>query len=138
MLCVSEPTTDIIGAPDLYIDRGSTINLTCVVLYSPEPPAFIFWNHNDAQIISYDSSRGGVSVITEKGDTTTSFLLIQRAKPSDSGKYTCNPSNAQPKSITVHVLNGEDSPSRSQLLLLSFSSLHESLLLWLHTMSGKV
>jgi hypothetical protein len=66
------------------------------------------------QIISYDSSRGGVSVITEKGETTTSFLLIQRAKSSDTGKYTCNPSNAQPKSIMVHVLNGEDSPSRSQ------------------------
>ncbi|KAK0089049.1 hypothetical protein PV326_004613 [Microctonus aethiopoides] len=57
-------------------------------------------------IISYDSSRGGVSVVTEKGDSTTSFLLVQHAKPSDSGQYTCNPSNAQPKSITVHVLNG--------------------------------
>ncbi|KOC69617.1 hypothetical protein WH47_05560 [Habropoda laboriosa] len=58
-------------------------------------------------IISYDPTRGGVSVVTEKGDTTTSFLLVQGAKPSDSGRYTCNPSNAQPKSITVHVLNGE-------------------------------
>lgn len=103
-LNVVEPTTDIIGGPDLYIDRGSTINLTCVVLYSPEPPAYIFWNHNEA-IISYDSPRGGVSVITEKGETTTSFLLIQRAKPSDSGSYQCNPSNAQSKSINVHVLN---------------------------------
>lgn len=45
---ITEPTTEIIGGPDLYIDRGSTINLTCVVLYSPEPPAYIFWNHNDA------------------------------------------------------------------------------------------
>lgn len=44
----SEPKTEILGAPDLYINRGSTINLTCVVLLSPEPPAFIFWNHNDA------------------------------------------------------------------------------------------
>ena len=60
-----------------------------------------------SQIISYDSSRGGVSVVTEKGYSTTSFLLVQQAKPIDSGKYTCNPSNAQPKSITVHVLNGE-------------------------------
>ncbi|CAH1635037.1 unnamed protein product [Spodoptera littoralis] len=101
-----EPTTEIIGGPDLYIDRGSTINLTCVVLYSPEPPAYIFWNHNDA-IISYDSPRGGVSVVTEKGETTTSFLLIQQARPSDSGTYQCNPSNAQSKSIVVHVLNGE-------------------------------
>ncbi|XP_076231071.1 zwei Ig domain protein zig-8 isoform X2 [Calliopsis andreniformis] len=103
-LNVVEPKTEILGAPDLYINRGSTINLTCVVLQSPEPPSYIFWNHNDA-IISYDSTRGGVSVVTEKGDSTTSFLLVQEAKPSDSGRYTCNPSNAQPKSITVHVLN---------------------------------
>ncbi|CAB0036195.1 unnamed protein product, partial [Trichogramma brassicae] len=116
-----QPVTEILGGPDLYIDRGSTINLTCIVQQSPEPPAYIFWNHNDAscwakeekkgkisrsaKIISYDSSRGGVSVVTEKGDSTTSFLLVQQAKPSDSGKYTCNPSNAQTKSITVHVLN---------------------------------
>ncbi|XP_044006333.1 uncharacterized protein LOC122851273 isoform X2 [Aphidius gifuensis] len=103
-LSVVEPTTEILGGPDLYIDHGSTINLTCIVLNSPEPPAYIFWNHNDA-IISYDSGRGGVSVMTEKGETTTSFLLVQHAMPSDSGQYTCNPSNAQPKSITVHVLN---------------------------------
>ncbi|XP_043497205.1 zwei Ig domain protein zig-8-like isoform X2 [Polistes fuscatus] len=103
-LNVIEPKTEILGSPDLYIDRGSTINLTCIILQSPEPPAYIFWNHNNA-IISYDSTRGGVSVVTEKGESTTSFLLVQEAKPSDSGRYTCNPSNAQPKSITVHVLN---------------------------------
>jgi hypothetical protein len=62
------------------------------------------------QIISYDSPRGGVSVITEKGETTTSFLLIQKARPSDSGRYQCNPSNAQSKGITVHVLNGKYLP----------------------------
>ncbi|KAK1128523.1 hypothetical protein K0M31_002981 [Melipona bicolor] len=60
-----------------------------------------------AIIITYDPTRGGVSVVTEKGDITRSFLLVQEAKPSDSGRYTCNPSNAQSKSITVHVLNGE-------------------------------
>ncbi|KAG5672143.1 hypothetical protein PVAND_002297 [Polypedilum vanderplanki] len=105
-LNVVEPSTEIIGAPDLYIESGSTINLTCVVHNSPEPPAFIFWNHNNA-IISYDSPRGGVSVITEKGETSTSFLLIQNARPSDSGQYQCNPSNAKSRSVTVHVLNGE-------------------------------
>lgn len=59
------------------------------------------------QEINYDSPRGGVSVITEKGDITTSYLLIQRAKAPDSGKYTCNPSNANPKTVVVHVLNGK-------------------------------
>lgn len=55
---VSEPKTEILGAPDLYINRGSTINLTCVVLQSPEPPSFIFWNHND--VVSSSSSAKGL------------------------------------------------------------------------------
>lgn len=59
------------------------------------------------QEINYDSARGGVSVITEKGDITTSYLLIQRAKSSDSGQYTCSPSNANSKSVNVHILAGE-------------------------------
>uniref|UniRef100_A0A182SIS4 Ig domain-containing protein n=1 Tax=Anopheles maculatus TaxID=74869 RepID=A0A182SIS4_9DIPT len=74
---------------------------------SVDSPAAPFVNLLKKSIISYDSPRGGVSVITEKGDTTTSFLLIQNARPSDSGQYTCNPSNAKSKSVTVHVLNAE-------------------------------
>ncbi|KFB49527.1 defective proboscis extension response [Anopheles sinensis] len=57
--------------------------------------------------INYDSPRGGVSVITEKGETTTSYLLIQRAKQTDTGKYVCSPSNADPSTVNVHILNGE-------------------------------
>jgi len=60
-----------------------------------------------SQEINYDSPRGGVSVITEKGDVTVSYLLIQRARASDSGKYACSPSNAIAQEITVHVLNGK-------------------------------
>lgn len=68
-----------------------------------------------------------VQVITEKGETSTSFLLLQNARPSDSGIYQvrdflflnwiksvtknislqCNPSNAKSRSVTVHVLNGK-------------------------------
>ncbi|KAJ8872845.1 hypothetical protein PR048_026461 [Dryococelus australis] len=60
------------------------------------------------QEINYDSPRGGVSVITEKGDVTTSYLLIQKATSRDSGNYTCNPSNADMKMVVVHVLNGNN------------------------------
>lgn len=59
------------------------------------------------QVISYDSTRGGVSVITEKGDVTTSYLLIQNADLADSGKYSCSPSNAELAIVRVHVLNGK-------------------------------
>ena len=48
-----------------------------------------------------------MSVITEKGETTTSYLLIQDARVTDSGKYSCSPSNADVASVRVHVLNGE-------------------------------
>ncbi|CAH0562529.1 unnamed protein product [Brassicogethes aeneus] len=105
-LNVVVPTAQILGGPDLHVDKGSTINLTCSIRFSPEPPAYIFWYHQD-DVISYDSSRGGVSVLTEKGDVTTSFLLIQQAALSDSGKYSCSPSNADVASVRVHVLNGE-------------------------------
>lgn len=60
------------------------------------------------QEINYDSARGGVSVITEKGEITTSYLLIQRARISDSGKYTCSPTHANPQTVNVHVLNGNN------------------------------
>ncbi|GAB0094746.1 Ig-like domain-containing protein [Sergentomyia squamirostris] len=100
------PTASILGGPDLYVDKGSTINLTCAIRFSPEPPAYIFWYHQD-EVISYDSTRGGVSVITEKGEVTTSYLLIQDAELTDSGKYSCSPSNADVASVRVHVLNGE-------------------------------
>jgi len=43
----AEPRTEIVGAPDLFIDWGSTINLTCVIHVTPEPPAFVFWDHNE-------------------------------------------------------------------------------------------
>lgn len=103
---VSVPTASILGGPDLHVDKGSTINLTCTIKFSPEPPAYIFWYHHE-EVISYDSNRGGVSVITEKGEVTTSYLLIQNAELSDSGKYSCSPSNADVATVRVHVLNGK-------------------------------
>lgn len=60
------------------------------------------------QPISYDSARGGVSLITEKGDTTFSYLLIQNAELSDSGRYSCSPSNADVASVRVFVLTGNN------------------------------
>uniref|UniRef100_T1JE38 Ig-like domain-containing protein n=1 Tax=Strigamia maritima TaxID=126957 RepID=T1JE38_STRMM len=96
----------ILGGPDLYIKTGSTINITCIITESPQPPTFVFWYHND-KVINYDSERGGVRIDTEKSVTTTSQLLLTNAQPADSGIYSCNPSTADAANITVHVLNGE-------------------------------
>ncbi|XP_044249603.1 zwei Ig domain protein zig-8 isoform X1 [Drosophila takahashii] len=118
MFSVVEPITSIPGGPEIYMDLGSTVNLTCVVKHLPDPPISVLWTHNN-QEINYDSPRGGVSVITEKGDITTSYLLIQRAKIADSGQYSCLPSNANPKSVNVHILKGDHPAAvqKSQMLI---------------------
>ena len=42
-----EPKTAILGGPDIHLKEGSTMNLTCVITDSPEPPSYIFWRHDD-------------------------------------------------------------------------------------------
>ncbi|XP_072749604.1 zwei Ig domain protein zig-8-like isoform X1 [Anoplolepis gracilipes] len=105
-LIIVEPVTEIAGGPDLYINKDSTINLTCYVRYAPEPPSTIIWSHNH-QAINFDSPRGGISLVTEKGPVTSSRLLIQKAIERDSGLYTCSPNNTHPKSVQVHIVNEE-------------------------------
>ncbi|XP_074033448.1 defective proboscis extension response 8 [Leptinotarsa decemlineata] len=105
-LTIVEPITEILGSPELFINMGSTINLTCIVQYAPEPPPNIVWSQN-SEVINFDSPRGGISLVTEKGFITTSRLLIQKAGQGDSGLYTCTPSNANTASVRVHILNGE-------------------------------
>ncbi|KAK6643745.1 hypothetical protein RUM43_000008 [Polyplax serrata] len=120
-LTVVEPITEIVGGPDLFINTGSTINLTCLVRYAPEPPPVIVWSH-DRKVITFDSPRGGISLVTEKGLTTTSRLLIQKAIHPDTGIYTCDPSNANRASVRVHVLNGEHPAAMQRGSAISLSS----------------
>lgn len=42
-----EPLTSVIGGPDIFVNFGSTINLTCIVKNSPESPFAMFWTHNN-------------------------------------------------------------------------------------------
>ena len=42
-LSLAVPHVRIQGAPDIHVNQGSAINLTCIISYSPEPPAFVFW-----------------------------------------------------------------------------------------------
>ncbi|XP_047485413.1 zwei Ig domain protein zig-8-like [Penaeus chinensis] len=105
-LKVVEPTVEVIGAPDIYVNTASMINLTCVVNHAPYPPEAITWFHGN-QTISYTSKRGGVSVVEERGETTTSILLLQNARASDSGAFTCQPEGMESAQVTLHVLDGE-------------------------------
>ncbi|CAL4137202.1 unnamed protein product, partial [Meganyctiphanes norvegica] len=94
--------------------RNAVINICMVpTLYSrcsmvslAEPKGQPRWHPRGFEI-TYASSRGGVSIITESAEETKSVLLIQRAKANDSGTYTCVPRGAKNASISVHVLTGE-------------------------------
>ena len=44
----AEPKTAILGGPDIHLKEGSTMNLSCIITDSPEPPSYIFWRHDDA------------------------------------------------------------------------------------------
>ncbi|XP_055327129.1 junctional adhesion molecule A-like [Sitodiplosis mosellana] len=106
-LNVVEPAATILGGPDLYVDKGSTINLTCTIRFGPEPPGYIFWYHENKEI-NYDAPRGRVAVRTHSNEWTTSYLLINDADITDSGIYVCAPTSGGRTSIKVHVfLHGE-------------------------------
>ena len=84
---------------------------------------YVFWYHND-RMVNYDVERG-ISVFTSSGGggedkisgspaagdptgtggKTKSQFVISEATPTDSGNYTCKPSNAVPASIQVFVSN---------------------------------
>ncbi|KAF9798513.1 hypothetical protein SFRURICE_012541 [Spodoptera frugiperda] len=57
--------------------------------------------------INFDSTRGGISLVTEKGIHSSSRLLVQSARTTDAGTYQCAPDNAQSATARVHVLTGE-------------------------------
>ncbi|XP_051161615.1 zwei Ig domain protein zig-8-like isoform X2 [Leptopilina boulardi] len=97
----------ILGPEEVFVKKGSTISLTCIVNAQDIAPSNVTWWHAGF-IIDFDSPRGGVSLETEKAKGgTTSKLLITRASLNDSGNYTCVSSKAAPASVIVHVLNGE-------------------------------
>ena len=51
----------MIGGPDMFVDIGSMVNLSCVVSFTEKPPESVVWLHNEEEI-SFRGPRSGVSV----------------------------------------------------------------------------
>lgn len=125
-LNVVEPYTEILGGKDVFIDQHSALNLTCVI-HAPEPPAHIFWIHDDHAVSESSSIQR-----TSGDDFTTSSLFVAYASQKDSGVYKCNPSNTGSASINVHVLDGESPDALQTSGLPTFMACHNTLMLiWL-------
>ncbi|GFY42318.1 uncharacterized protein TNIN_494961 [Trichonephila inaurata madagascariensis] len=93
-------------APVLSIKSDNPVHLTCHVK-DPEGTVFLFWYHNGAVLDAYEKELRGIEVDTEFGITSISRLFIAKAKLSDSGNYSCQPSYSKPANVTLYVLNGK-------------------------------
>ncbi|XP_044264091.1 fibroblast growth factor receptor 2-like [Tribolium madens] len=119
-LRVTEASAEIIGAPDLHVRAGSSLRLVCTILHSTEPPVYVFWYH-EQRMINHDV---GVSVTI---DRTSSVLQFQDADTTHSGNYTCDPANAIPAYINVHVLNATEEENPAAMLHASSSGISTAL-----------
>lgn len=62
-------------------------------------------------------------MISDRGEQTTSSLIITHATAKDSGQYQCDPSASYPQHVNVHVINtGQDGfeQKKYSILLISF------------------
>ncbi|XP_014665723.1 PREDICTED: uncharacterized protein LOC106807778 isoform X2 [Priapulus caudatus] len=92
---------------NFYVQLGSPLKLRCNVTASPSPPVRVYWYHNDS-MIQYDQQSQRTQVFYELTEySTTSILIVQDAKRTDSGKYTCKANSADNKSADVVVTNGK-------------------------------
>uniref|UniRef100_A0A8D8RXK3 Ig-like domain-containing protein n=1 Tax=Cacopsylla melanoneura TaxID=428564 RepID=A0A8D8RXK3_9HEMI len=104
-LRVVEARAEITGSGEKYFKLGSILQLSCVILQSPDRPSYIFWYHNN-RMINYDQDRG-VNVTSDL-EGKASVLYIPSATRDHTGNYSCVASNAEPANTYVHILNGEN------------------------------
>ncbi|XP_066948896.1 zwei Ig domain protein zig-8-like isoform X2 [Macrobrachium rosenbergii] len=102
------PVVLIEGPTERHIQSGSVLALTCVIHHPPgQPPHHVLWFHGTTNI-DYDSPRGGISVQTEKYPSkTVSKVMVSNVRESDTGEYSCSPSDLNPTVIYVHVQHGQ-------------------------------
>lgn len=90
----------------LYFFSGRCFARRCLRV-----PVALLFNHGlwllFIKMIGIDPNKDEVILNARTEDITTSYLIIQKADVSDTGKYTCAPSNSAPTSINVHVLHGK-------------------------------
>ncbi|KAG7197224.1 hypothetical protein KM043_018351 [Ampulex compressa] len=105
-LNITEAYSIIPGAPDLHVKQGSSLRLECQLVAATESPQYVFWYRQD-RMINYDEEPGVKVEFTKTG----SILMVNKTKPAHGGNYTCEPSNARPAYVMVHVIEEEEKPA---------------------------
>jgi len=105
-LTVIESMTEIVGGPDIYVDRLSTLQLTCRVTSGDNTPAFIIWQKED-KILKFDGGETSLVpyLVRDSEGRHLSSLQVDNIGLSDSGEFTCQPAVGPIAAVIVHVLN---------------------------------
>ncbi|KAL9873103.1 uncharacterized protein LOC119641488 [Glossina fuscipes] len=111
------PLTELIGDQNRFVKAGSKVVLHCIVRGTLDPPQYIIWFRDKAQI-GDDNGMGWYSQLdrnifgnSEDNQNTIGSLIIPFVRKMDSGNYTCQPSNSASVSVHLHVLSGDYSAS---------------------------
>ncbi|CAL4105024.1 unnamed protein product [Meganyctiphanes norvegica] len=108
-LTITDAESSILGGPEMHVQKGSLVKLICEVRLNYQPPEYVFWYHNGT-MINFDTYRQ--VVVTKKKNG--SILTIESVSKTDSGNFTCQPSNARNSTIFLHIIHG-DGPSAMQV-----------------------
>ncbi|XP_075215366.1 inactive tyrosine-protein kinase 7-like [Lycorma delicatula] len=102
-LNVIESKATILGGSEVYVRRGSSVTLNCVISQGPHDLGTVFWYRGSSPL----HSGPHLQIDTHWTDGLTSKLTIPSALPTHSGNYSCVPTTADSASVNVHVINGE-------------------------------
>ena len=115
-----ESMTEIVGGPDIYVDRLSQLQLTCRVTSGDNNPAFIIWQKENkvgasleeranpcCQILKFDGGETSAVPYLERDGQGRhlSSLRVDDIQLGDSGEYSCQPAVGPQAAVLVHVLN---------------------------------
>jgi len=111
-LKVLDPQTEISGLPEVYLSKGSTLNLTCIIRNGPAQQPFIIWTHNSKILKYVGSTNSQETTLGDSSETLSRHPISTRIVVSDtdvqhSGTYNCEPGAAPVASVNVHVLDGK-------------------------------
>ena len=73
---MSESRAKILGSHDLYMKEGSEVELSCKVVDSPGPPAYIYW-YKGEEVINYSTKKGIEVSFSNVENNAISTLLIK-------------------------------------------------------------
>ncbi|XP_074597651.1 uncharacterized protein LOC141852522 [Brevipalpus obovatus] len=109
-LRVIELRTIILGGPEIYLQKNTDINLTCIINYTPDSSSnyMVIWEHN-GNIINFNRGRG-VRVINKEIRTPYN-LFLTTTTTTNTTTSTTPTSTTNPISPHVDSSNKSSSPA---------------------------